>query len=61
MTAASIYKDPKPKYIELYSKNPPNIAPKIFADNAWDAELIFTISFEKAIPENKIGKVNKIG
>ena len=58
MTAASIYKDPKPKYIELYSKNPPSIAPKILADIACEAEFSLDNSFENAIPENKIGKVN---
>ena len=61
MTAASIYKDPKPKYMELYSKNPPNIAPSMLADKACDAELIFKISLENAIPEKRIGNVSKTG
>ena len=58
---AKIYKDPNPKYIELYSRKPPNIAPKIFADKACDVELIFKISFENAIPEKRIGKVSNNG
>ena len=31
---AITYKKERPKYIELYSKKPPNIAPKIFDDKA---------------------------
>ena len=55
---AKRYKDENPKYIELYSKNPPSIAPRIFADIACEAEFNFDNSFENAIPENKIGEAN---
>ena len=41
------YKEDKPKYIELYSKKPPNIAPKIFADKAWATDFNFINSFSK--------------
>ena len=49
-------KKEKPTYIELYSKKPPNIAPKIFDDNALETEFNLNNSFENANPENKIGK-----
>ena len=53
---AKKYKKESPKYIELYSKKPPNIAPKIFDDNALGTEFNLNNSFENANPENKIGK-----
>ena len=53
---AKKYKKENPKYIELYSKKPPNIAPKIFDDNALETEFNLNNSFENANPENKIGK-----
>ena len=56
-----MYKELKPKYIELYSKKPPNMAPKILADKACEVDFIFNISFENAIPENSIGDVNNMG
>ncbi len=58
---AKIYKDDKPKYIELYSKKPPNIAPRIFEDKAFGTELILFNSLENASPENNKGKDSIIG
>ena len=58
---AIMYNDLKPKYIELYSKNPPNIAPRIFDDKAFGTELILFNSLEKASPENNRGKESIIG
>tara|TARA_B100000745_G_C19782756_1_gene256465 strand:+ start:192 stop:485 length:294 start_codon:yes stop_codon:yes gene_type:complete len=54
---ANIYSDLKPKYIELYSRKPPSIAPKIFEKKATDKDDVFFNSFENANPEKKIGKV----
>ena len=53
-----MYSDLKPKYIELYSINPPKIAPKILDDSA--IETVFSIDscFENAKPEKKIGIVS---
>ena len=56
-----MYKLEKPKYIELYSRKPPTIAPKIFEDKAWETDCNFNNSLEKAMPENKIGSVSVIG
>ena len=61
MIIANKYKNLNPKYIELYSTNPPNNAPNIFEDKATEEELSFLSSDEKARPEKKIGIVNKIG
>ena len=61
MAPANIYKLEKPKYIELYSKKPPSIAPKILDDKACEIDCNFNNSLEKAIPENRIGSVNIIG
>ena len=58
---AKKYKKDNPKYIELYSKKPPNIAPNILDDKAFGTELIFNNSLEKARPENNIGNDKKIG
>ena len=55
---AIMYNDLKPKYIELYSKNPPIIAPSIFEEKAIATEDDFFNSFENANPEKKMGKVN---
>ena len=60
MIIANKYKNLNPKYIELYSTNPPNNAPNIFEDKATEEELSFLSSDEKARPEKKIGIVNKI-
>ena len=46
-------------YIELYSKNPPNIAPIKFEYKAIETVLVILISEEKANPEKKIGSVIK--
>ena len=53
-----MYSDLKPKYIVLYSKKPPSIAPNIFEKKATDIDDDFFNSFENANPEKKIGKVN---
>ena len=45
----------------MYSRKPPNIAPRIFADKACEAEFNLEISLEKARPENKSGKVRTNG
>ena len=58
---ASKYKNLNPKYIELYSNNPPNKAPKIFEDKATDEEFNCFNSEENAKPEKKIGIVKNIG
>ena len=55
---ANMYSDLKPKYIELYSRKPPSIAPSIFEKKATDIDDDFFNSFENANPEKKIGKVN---
>ena len=56
-----MYKKDNPKYMELYSKKPPNMAPNIFAESALETEFILNNSFEKAIPENKIGNARVSG
>ena len=43
--------------MELYSKNPPSIAPSKFEERAIPIDLDFFTSDEKANPEKKIGKV----
>ena len=47
--------------MELYSNSPPNIAPRIFEDNA--IEIVFSIEscLENANPEKKIGIVSTTG
>jgi len=55
--SAKMYNDLKPKYIELYSKNPPIIAPIILDEKATDKDDDYFNSFENANPEKKIGKV----
>ena len=55
------YKDLNPKYIELYSNNPPNIAPNILDDKAMPTDFSIDSSFEKANPEKKIGIVKIAG
>ena len=55
---ANKYKNLNPKYIELYSTNPPNNAPSILEDKATEDDLIFFNSVEKAKPEKNTGKVN---
>ena len=56
-----IYKNEKPKYIELYSRKPPNMAPKIFEDKACEIEFNLNNSFENAIPEKSIGSAKISG
>ena len=51
-----MYNDLKPKYIELYSKNPPIIAPIILEEKATVIDDDLFNSFENANPEKKIGK-----
>jgi len=55
------YNDLKPKYIELYSINPPKIAPNIFEDSATPTWFSTDSSFENASPEKKIGTVKISG
>ena len=55
-----MYRLLNPKYIELYSRNPPNIAPIKLADKAAGTSVCFTNSLEKANPEKNKGIVNKI-
>ena len=47
----------KPKYIELYSINPPNIAPNILDDKAIETVFSTESCLENANPEKKIGIV----
>ncbi len=58
---AITYKKENPKYIELYSKKPPNMAPKMFADNACEIEFNLNNSFENAKPEKSIGSAKISG
>ena len=58
---AKIYKNLKPKYIELYSKRPPTNAPNILQDKVFAVEPDFINSLEKASPENNTGRVKIIG
>ena len=51
-----MYNDLKPKYIELYSSNPPIIAPIILEEKATVIDDDLFNSFENANPEKKIGK-----
>ena len=55
---ANMCSDLKPKYIELYSRKPPSIAPSIFEEKATVTEDVFFNSFENANPEKKMGKVS---
>ena len=55
------YKDLKPKYMELYSKNPPNIAPIKFECRIVDIGIFLLISFENANPEKNKGNVKNMG
>ena len=61
ITNPNKYKDLKPKYIELYSNKPPNIAPRILEDNAIPTNFSWDNCFEKAIPEKNIGTVKIAG
>ena len=45
---ASMYNDLNPKYIALYSKQPPTIAPIIFEDKATITERAIFNSYEKS-------------
>ena len=56
-----MYKNLNPKYIELYSSNPPTIAPRILHERALAVEPQDNSSLENARPEKKTGKVNIIG
>ena len=47
--------------MELYSNNPPTIAPNILQDKALAVDPYLTNSLENANPEKKTGKVNTIG
>ena len=54
---ASMYNDLNPKYIALYSKQPPTIAPIIFEDKATITERAIFNSYENAKPEKNNGIV----
>ena len=54
---AKKYKNLKPKYIELYSRKPPSIAPSRLADNAPPIVTDLASSDENTNPENRIGSV----
>ena len=58
---AKIYNDLKPKYITLYSKNPPNIAPIKFEYRMTEIDIVFFTSCENAKPEKNKGNVKKTG
>ena len=51
-----MYNDLNPKYIELYSKKPPIMAPIILEENATVIDGDLFNSFENANPEKNIGK-----
>jgi hypothetical protein len=55
---ANRYRLLKPKYMELYSINPPSMAPIKFEERAVGIEVPWDISREKANPEKKIGPVS---
>ena len=52
------YKNRNPKYIELYSRKPPNIAPIRLLAIAPETSLLELNSVEKTIPEKNSGQVN---
>ncbi len=58
MISARKYKDRNPKYIELYSRNPPSIAPSKFEESATATEVDLFSSVEKANPEKNKGSVS---
>jgi hypothetical protein len=55
---AITYKLRNPKYMELYSRNPPTMAPNRFEDRAAGTSLCWSNSLEKASPEKKRGAVS---
>jgi hypothetical protein len=55
------YKDRKPKYIALYSRNPPSIDPSKFEERAAATEVFLLSSVEKINPEKNKGSVSTIG
>lgn len=57
---ANMYNDLNPKYMELYSRNPPKIAPSIFDESATATDADFFNSEENANPEKNSGRVNII-
>ena len=61
MVNPSKYSDLKPKYIELYSKSPPKIAPSILEESAIPTSFSVESCFEKARPEKKTGIVKIAG
>ena len=58
MASAIRYSDRNPKYIELYSRNPPSIAPSRFENMATATDLLLPSSAEKANPEKSRGSVS---
>jgi hypothetical protein len=61
MTKAKRYNERKPKNIELYSRNPPSMAPIKLDDSAVAIEFVRLISVEKIIPEKNSGRVSSKG
>ncbi len=61
MANAKRYKKRKPKYMELYSRNPPAIAPSRLDDKADGNDGQRLISVENTIPEKKTGTVRRKG
>ena len=55
-----MYNDLNPKYMELYSRNPPKIAPSILDERATATDADFFNSEENANPEKNIGRVSNI-